>query len=181
MRARTIRKKAYVMDFDDTLVKTDAKIYVYKNNKLVKTLTPVEYNTYKKKKSETYDMKDFSDPRVILKATPYKMWNVLEGNYNKNKISGGNSEFYILTARSPVSQIPIQTFLSRHKISIPLDHIITIGNDEGIEIDTAKEKEEVLKVLASMYEVYFFDDSEDNVKLAGKIPGVRTKLVDWNI
>ena len=181
MRSKQIKPKAYVFDWDDCLVKTEAKIHIYKNNKQIKSITPEEYNTYKKKKGEIYDMRDFTDPRIILEATPYKVWEVLEGNYNKNKVSGGDSVFYILTARSPIAQQPIQTFLKRNGINLPLDHIITIGNDRGIEIDTAADKESVLRVLTEMYEIYFFDDSEDNIKLAGKIPGVRTKLVDWDI
>ena len=181
MRAKQIKPKAYIFDFDDTLVKTEAKIYVYKNNKLLKSLTPEEYNTYKKKKDEIFDMRDFTDPRLILNATPYKMWGVLMGNYKKNEINGGDSVFYVLTARSPAAQQPIQTLLKRNGVNLPLDNIITIGNDKGIEIDTAADKETVLRELVKLYEVYFFDDSEDNVKLAGKIPGIRTKLVDWNI
>jgi FMN phosphatase YigB (HAD superfamily) len=179
MRPKQIKPKCYVFDFDDTLVKTTAKIHIFKNGKQVKSLTPEEYNTYKKKKGEIYDMRDFVDPRIILAAEPYKMWDVLEGNYKKNEIAGGDSVFYILTARSPASQQPIQTLLKRSGIILPLDHVITVGNDKGMEIDTAADKETVLKVLSEMYEVYFFDDSKDNIDLAGKLPGVRTKLVDW--
>jgi len=181
MRAKTIKPHAYIFDFDDTLVKTDAKTHVLKNGKRIKSLTPAEYNTHKLKKGEVYDRADFVDPRFILDAIPYKMWDMLKGLYNRNKIKGEDSVFYILTARSPASQHPIRSFLKNNDIIIPLEHIITIGNDEGKEINTAEEKAEVLKVFSTMYEVYFFDDSEDNVKIAGKIPGVRTKLVDWNI
>jgi len=178
MRPKRIKPFAYVFDFDETLVQTTAKTHVYKNGKLIKSLTPKEHNTYKLKKGEEYDTRDFRDPRIILAATPYKMWDTFKSLYNKNKISGEDSVFYILTARSSASQYPIHSFLKKNDIFIPLDHIITIGNDEGIEIDTAKDKGEVLKVLVTMYEVYFFDDSEDNIKLAGKISGIRTKLVD---
>jgi len=179
MRPKTIKPKCYVFDFDDCLVKTTGKIYIYKNNKQIKSITPAEFNTYKKKKGETYDTRDFRDPRIILAAEPYKMWGMLEGTYKKNEVNGGDSIFYILTARSPASQSPIQTLLKRNGIFIPLDRIITIGNDEGMEIDTASDKKSVLTALSQMYEVYFFDDSQDNIKLAGKIPGIRTKLVDW--
>ena len=181
MRAKSIKPKAYVCDFDDTLVKTTAKVHVLKNGRQIKSLTSQEYSTYKLKKGETSDNGDFSDPRFILQATPYKMWDTFKSIYNKNKVNGGDSLFYILTARSPASQYPIHSFLKKNDIFIPVDNIITVGNDNGIEINTAEDKGKVLKVLASMYEIYFFDDSEDNVKIAGKIPGVRTKLVDWDI
>jgi len=184
MRARTvIVKKAYVIDFDDTLVTTTAKIHINVDGKRVKSLTPAEFNTYRPKEDEEIDNSDFTDPRIILDAKPYKMWPLLKKVSIGNKMGINDIDIYILTARSEASQIPIHTLLKRNNIDVPLERIITVGNDEGIRVDTASEKQKVLEVLASKFnnEVYFFDDSEDNVNLAGKIPGIKTKLVDWNI
>jgi hypothetical protein len=65
-----------VFDFDDTLVKTDAKIHIYINNKKIKSLTPAEYNFYKPKPNETLDFSDFSDARIIMAGKKYKMWSI---------------------------------------------------------------------------------------------------------
>jgi len=183
MRARTVKKKAYVFDFDDTLVKTTAKIHVNVNGKRVKSLTPEEYNTYRPTKEEKFDMSDFTDPRVILDATPYKMWPLLKRISMGNKLGNNDIDIYILTARSGASQQPIHTLLKRNDIDIPLKRVFTVGRDDGERVDTPGEKQKVLEALVSIYgdEVYFFDDSEDNVNLAGKIAGIKTKLVDWSI
>jgi len=179
MRTKTIKRKAYVFDFDETLVKTTAKVHVIKNGKRYKSITPEEFNHYKKEEDEKYDMSDFIDPRIILNATKYKMWPALENIHNANKFGKSDSVIYILTARSDAAQIPIHNLFKRHSIDIPIDNIITIGSDDGLWIDIPTEKEKVLTALVTMYDVYFFDDSEDNIELANKIPGVKTRLIDW--
>lgn len=184
MRAKTIftlKSKAYIFDFDDTLVQTDAKIHIYKNGKYDRSLTPEEYNFYIPKPGEEKDVSDFIDPRLILNATKYKMWPALENIYNAKKMGRSNSEIYILTARSSKAQLPIQTFFIRNNIKLDLDHIITVGTDDGKKINIPKNKEIVLRELVKEYdEVFFFDDSEQNIHLANKIPGVKTRLIDWN-
>ena len=51
MRAKKVLKIAYVMDFDDTLVTTDAKTHVLDKDsgQHLFSLTPDEFNTYSKK------------------------------------------------------------------------------------------------------------------------------------
>ena len=179
MRARTVIPTAYVFDFDDTLVKTQAMIHIIKDGKRIKSITPEEYNVYDLAPGESCDMTDFTDPRIIYAAEKYKSWAELE-NVNKSiKFGKSDSIIYILTARSPVSQAPIFNFLKRNKINIPLENVITIGNDEGVKINTAVEKKKILEVIAEIYNVYFFDDSDENIKAATQIPGVSAKLIDW--
>ena len=67
MRAKTVPlSKAYCFDFDETLVKTDAKVHIIKNGKKIKSLTPDEFNNYVFQEGETMDVSDFEDPRYIL-------------------------------------------------------------------------------------------------------------------
>ena len=179
MRPRSVRPKAYVFDFDDTLVKTQAQVHVLRDGKKIKSLTPEEYNVYKEEPGETFDMSDFADPRIIFGAEKYKSWAELENVDRAIKFGKANAVIYILTARAPAAQIPIHTFLKRNNITIPLNNVITIGNDKGKWVNIPEEKEKVLKVLAGMYDVYFFDVSEDNIKMATKIPGVNARLIDW--
>jgi len=180
MRAKTVRMKAYIFDFDDTLVKTQAKVHVYTNNKRIKSITPSEYNFYKLRPQETFNMSDFTDPRMILSATKYKLWPALKNISDARKMGRSNSDIYILTARCNKAQQPIHTFLSREGIDIPLDNVMTIGGDDKV-VDIAEEKRIVLSALVDEYtDVYFFDDNEENIELANKIPGIKTRLVDWN-
>ncbi len=180
MRARRVPAKAYIFDWDDTLVKTDAKVHVYKGDQKVRTLTPEEFNTYEQKDGERYDMSDFTDPRIINNARKFKMWPALENISNAVKMGRSTSDIYILTARSPLARQPIHNFLTREGIEIPLENIITVGHDDGEEHDVAADKERELKKLKDKYhEIMFYDDSEENIELASKIGGIRTRLIDW--
>jgi FMN phosphatase YigB (HAD superfamily) len=178
MRAKTVLRKAYIFDFDDTLVKTDAKVHVYKAGKYIKSLTPEEFNYYQKAPDEELDISEFKDPRIILKAKPFKMWPALKNIDTAIKQGRSSSEIFILTARSPIAQIPIWNFFQRNGINIPEDHIICIGDDLG-EISIPEEKRKILTMLASQYEdLTFFDDNPENIKLAQEIGKIRTRLVD---
>jgi len=180
MRAKTVNRKtkAYIWDFDDTLVKTDAKVHVYKAGKFLKSLTPEEFNFYQKAEDEEIDVSEFKDPRIILKAKPYKMWPALQNMDAAIKQGRSTSEIFILTARSAIAKIPIWTFFRRNGIDIPEDHIITIGDDKG-EINIPEEKRKILQSLADKYDdITFFDDNPENIKIAQKISKIRTRLID---
>lgn len=180
MRAKRVPIKCYVFDFDDVLVQTDAKVYVYREDKKIRSLTPDEFNDYKQAPGERYDMSDFSDPRIIDMARKYKMWPALENINNAVKMGRSTSDIFILTARSPKAQIPIHNYLTREGIDIPLENVICVGYDDGQEHDIPADKERELKKIKDKYhEVMFFDDSEGNIDLASKIGGIRTRLIDW--
>ena len=60
-------KKLRVFDFDDTLVKSNSKVYVMNKGKR-KTLTPGEFAIYKKKSGDEFDFSDFDkviEPKQI--------------------------------------------------------------------------------------------------------------------
>lgn len=178
MRAKTIQKVCYVFDFDDTIVQTDAKIHITKDGRRIKSLDSVDHAKYKIKKGELEDFSDLFDPRILMAGRKYKMWPELERISNRIKM-GDDIGLYILSARSPKSQFPIYNFLKREKIVIDLDHIITVGNDNGLAIDTSVLKKEVLLAINEDYdELYFYDDSAKNIQQANKVPGIRTRLID---
>jgi len=181
MRAKKVPAKAYIFDWDDVLVKTRAKIHIYKDGKKIKSLTPAEFNTYKLQSGEVLDVSEFSDPRFIINARKFRLWPALENISNAKKMGRSSSDIFILTARSEKSQIPIHNFLEKNGIEIPLENVITIGFDDGREHDAAIAKEKVLRELKEEYaDIMFFDDSEENIQLASKIGGIKTRLIDWN-
>ena len=63
------RKVLSVFDFDDTLAKADAWIYVQRSGRTVKKLDPAQFAVYDPKPGETFDFRDFDrklqNPRVI--------------------------------------------------------------------------------------------------------------------
>ncbi|HRT03084.1 MAG TPA: hypothetical protein P5513_04015 [Candidatus Diapherotrites archaeon] len=179
MIAKKIPIRAYCFDFDDTLVKTDAKIYIYKNGKKIKSLTSKEINNYVLQPGETIDLRDFSDPRLIMRAKKYKMWPVLKSIDMNKKMGKFTGDIYILTARSPVVKNAIYVFLKDNGIDIPLENIITVNNESEYESDVSVRKEKVLKDLKNKYvEVFFYDDNEENIRIASKIGGIKTILID---
>lgn len=178
MRAKKVPYRAVVFDFDETIAKTDAKIHIHKNGRRIKSLTPTEFNSYVLPKGETVNFEDFKDPRFILNARKYKMWPAINQIYNAGQQGRDNTEIFILTARPGSSAMPINTFLRRNGIDIPLENVITIGEEDG-QVDIPKKKREELAKLKNRFsEVMFYDDDPRNITLAGEI-GVQTKLVDW--
>ena len=62
-----LEKKLRVFDFDDTLVKSNSKVYVTNNGKKT-TLSPGEFAIYDKKAGDEYDFSDFDkviEPKKI--------------------------------------------------------------------------------------------------------------------
>ena len=82
-----------VFDFDDTLAKSTAYIYVTHKDGTETTLSPAEYAKYNEKSGDTFDFKDFNsmlnNPKVIRKN--FKLLQQMLSNPNK-KVT-------ILTAR----------------------------------------------------------------------------------
>jgi mRNA-degrading endonuclease YafQ of YafQ-DinJ toxin-antitoxin module len=172
MRAKTIHNTCVVFDLDDTLIKSEGLVYVYKNDKFIKTLTSQEFSNYRKKSDEILDFSDFRDGSLIVNALKYKAWPTLQKLYNDN------IEIYILTGRNELLQPHIHKLLKNNKINIKLDHIITIGDNRG-DINIALEKKKILKKMSKYYDkIFFFDNDKINIKLASTIPGLKTKLIE---
>lgn len=172
------QKKAYIFDFDETLVTTKARIQVYRNGVFVKSMNSKEYNTYVPKKEDKLDFSEFKDPELILNAKKYKMWPVIKNVSNAVKQDKSDSAIYILTARSPIVKSYIYEFLKKNGIEIGIEHIITIGDDAG-NISISGEKRKQLKKLAAQYDdITFFDDDPKNIALAAGIAGIKTRLVE---
>jgi FMN phosphatase YigB (HAD superfamily) len=180
MRAKTVYRRCYVFDFDETLVKTSAKIRIYRNNVFVKSLTPKEYNFYVPNSKDKIDFDEFQDGEMILNAKKYIVWPVIKNVSNAIKEDRSTSDIYILTARNTQVKAYIYEFLKRNGIDIDIRHIITIGDDiikRGVNI--ANEKLRILKLLRKKYdEIILFDDNPETIRLAASIPGIKTKLIE---
>ena len=187
MKAKYVNKRiGFCFDFDDTLVKTKAKVQVYKDNKYVTSLNPNQYsvfiNSKRSKGDYTFDFVEFNDPYFVERATPIKMFYRLR-NIN-NEINSGNTkyELFVLTARSLIMRNAIFNFLKNNGINNIKEHnIFTIGDDKG-NIDIAEEKRKILERIANSFqEVYFYDDDPNNIIMAKDIYGLRAKLVEGYI
>lgn len=178
MRARTIFSRAYCFDLDDTLIKTPAKIHIYRNGVFIQSLTPKQYNFYKKHKNDKLDFSEFIDGEMILNAKKYKMWPVLKNVSDAIRQKRTTSQIYILTARDKSVKSYIYEFLKNNGIDIDLENIITLGDNKG-HFDIADEKRRILKILKEKHdEIIMFDDNPKTIELAASIPGIKTRLVE---
>ena len=54
-----------IFDIDDTLFRTTTKVFVLKDTRRVRSLTPAEFNVYKLKSGEEYDFSDFRSAKIF--------------------------------------------------------------------------------------------------------------------
>lgn len=139
-------KKLRVMDFDDTLVKTQSKILVNKSDGSVLELTPGEYAVYEKQPGDELDYSDF---RGLKNPEEIKwMTDILKRVIAKR----GKDGAMILTARGTTA--PIKHFFQLY--GIPEIPIVAL-NDSHPEL-----KAQWILYMAKKYDydvIEFFDDS----------------------
>ena len=144
-------KKLRVFDFDDTLVKTDAKVYVFHKDGSTSELTPGEYAVYEPQEDDSFNYDEFQE----VKNPEEIKWvaNILRSVYGKYGPAGA----VILTARD--NYIPIKKFLN--DIGMAGIYVEALGSSEPQEkANFIKNKIE----LEGYTFVEFFDDSEKNAR-----------------
>mgnify|MGYP003650285105 CR=1 FL=1 len=163
-----------VFDFDDTIAKSDAWIYVTKNGKVIKKLDAAEFAVYKPKADEEFDFKEFDRPlqngRLIKKNA-----DLLRSQLKKARSSAkGARRVTILTARAVGA--PVTSFLK----SVGIDaYVVPVGSsDPKVKADWIEDQ------ISKGYDtVYFMDDSSKNIRAVDKMlkrhPEVKsiTKLI----
>tara|TARA_R100001079_G_C4415016_1_gene137236 strand:- start:61 stop:588 length:528 start_codon:yes stop_codon:yes gene_type:complete len=157
-------KTVSIFDFDDTLVKSLAWVYVKKNGKTVKKLDPAQFAVYKKKSDEEFDFGDFDrkirEPKLIKKNV-----ELLKKQLNKH-----GRKVTILTARR--LGMPVSSFLR----SIGIDaYVVPLG-----DANPQKKADYIEREIKKGYTtVYFMDDSPKNIKAVDKlkVKYPRVKLV----
>lgn len=139
-----------VFDFDDTLVKTDAKVYVTDKVGKRSTLTPGEFAVYDRRPGDTFDYTDFQkliNPREIK-----PMMRLLKKVYALHGADG----VVVLSARSVAR--PIQQFM----VGAGYSDVEVVALDDAnpnVKADWISKRisRDDVKTLE------FFDDSHKNV------------------
>jgi hypothetical protein len=161
-------KSLYVFDFDDTLARSDAYIYVNKRNGEELTLDPAEYAVYKEEPGDTFDFRDFNkmlrNPRAIKS-------NV---NMLKKALSNPQNKVTVLTARAIA--YPLNHFFkTQHGIS---PYVVGVaGANPRLKSDWIEKH-----IKKGYTDIFFIDDSPKNIRavsmLKRKYPNTRivTKL-----
>jgi len=168
--------KLRVFDFDDTIVKSDSKIYVTTDDGKEMVMTPEEYAVHTINPEYEYDFTEFDyviNPREIQQIT-----NILH-----NTIDAGTDgrEIAILTARHENAEKPIRKYLESIGIDTSKITFALLG-------DSAAERKAAWiasRIEDGATDVLFFDDAGKNVKavqaLADEYPDVaiRARKVDY--
>jgi hypothetical protein len=161
-----LEKKLRVFDFDDTLVKSNSKVYV-NNNGAKTTLSPGQFAVYKKKSGDEFDFKDFN--RMLNKP------QVIKKNFQllQRMLKNPQKKVTILTARK--LGFPIRKFF-KDEYGMDVYPVALASNNPKDKADWIE------KHIAKGYtDIAFMDDSIKNVKAVGalqkKYPNITIKSV----
>ena len=149
-----LEKKLRVFDFDDTLVKSNSKVYVINKGKR-KTLTPGEFAVYKQKSGDEFDFSDFD--KVIKPKQIKSMFNVFKNIYN----ASGSRRLTILTARAAYK--PVRNFLK--DVGFNDVYVVALG-----DANPQKKADWIESQIKKGYNnILFLDDSPKNVRVVKKL------------
>ena len=157
-----LEKKLRVFDFDDTLVKSNSKVYV-NNNGAKTTLSPGQFAVYKKKSGDEFDFSDFD--KVIQPKQIKAMFNVFRNIYK----ASGSRRLTVLTARAAYK--PVRKFLKDSGYSDV--YVIALG-----DANPQRKSDWIQSQIERGYDdILFLDDSPKNVsavkKLKSKYPNIK--------
>lgn len=152
--------KIILFDIDDTLIKSNAKIYVLNSqNEIIRKLTPAQYNHYKIKDGEHFNYDEFDNEEILNKAKFTKFWNKMKEVYNQGFNVG------VVTAREDKEML-IRFFL-RNGMDINRYLIFPIGGENcKFKGRIQDRKRQVIEHLSARgyKDFVFYDDNEDNLR-----------------
>jgi len=149
--------RLFIFDFDDTLVKTGAKILVHHAAGHKSAMSSHQYATYNKHPDDRFNFEQFES--LTEPVTPLPFVKKLQNTYD----SFGPDHIVILTARS--NPAPVITFLDR----IGLDDIEDIIALNSINPRDKADWIEQQMITRNPTKVDFWDDSEKNIKAVDRL------------
>ena len=149
------KKKIRIFDFDDTVARTNSKVFAEKEGERIE-LTAEEFA----EKGidlidQGYEM-DFTDFNKVVEGKKGPLFDLIK----KLKEAPGERDLFILTARAPESQQAIFEFMKAMGVEIPLENITGLGKSDG----EAKANWIIDKAAEGYNDFYFADDAPQNVK-----------------
>ena len=169
-------KKLRIFDFDDTLAKTDARVFVKKKNGKEFELTASQYSVFKPEKSDKLDFSEFDGPLINpceIKEVANILKNVVKAGLKHRKVA-------ILTARGVEAKESIEEFLDSLGLDSKKIEVVTLGSS-----DPNKKKLWIENEIKNGYnDILFLDDSPKNIKAALELkeeyPGVKLDAREVN-
>lgn len=160
-------KRLRVFDFDDTLSKMNATIYVTHRDGKKTNLSPAEFAVYEPRPGDDFDFRDFD--KIIKGATPITVnIDALRQAHNDP-----GAKTTILTARA--IGYPVKRYLEKEH---GLKNIYVVALGSSNPMDKAKWIEDQIK--KGYDDIYFIDDSAKNIAavktLIDKYPEVQMDI-----
>ena len=162
----TKMNKLRVFDFDETLVKTNSKVFILRDGEEIE-LTAEQFTYWKHQDGDCYDFTDFDQ---VVEPIIKKHEIVL-----RKCLFAGTSDVVILTARADGAQGAIKSWLvdnfskKANKIKV-----ITLGSsdpyDKALWIRNYCDENEIR-------DIYFADDSWDNCRAVGDVMNDRVDVM----
>lgn len=175
-KLKEIKKdRLVIFDLDDTLVKTEAKVKIisHKTKKVIAELTPQDFNSFKKRSGHILNFDDFDDPEILRQGRIiHSIFTKLKYYYNKGV------PVSIVTARS--SSDIVRKFFLENGIDIHPDLVIAVNDPElNLDGNIAERKQKAIKRLIDdgYTNLVFFDDNEDNLRLAKDLEGYNNSKI----
>lgn len=172
------KERIVIFDLDDTLIKTDAKIKIVSRvtKKVIREMTPDEFNSFENNSSHILNFDDFDCPEILRQGEfIHFIFNKLKNYYSRG------IPVSILTARS--SSDLVRNFFLHNKIDIHPDLVIAINDPKfNYNGNIAERKQKAISdIIDSGYtNLTFFDDNDENLRLAMEVNGymgAKIKLV----
>src|SRR5210317_943424 len=162
------KKTLTVFDIDDTLFTSSSKVRVMKDGKLVRELSPLEYNDDKLQPDEEYDYSEFRSAEKFSK-TAQPIDKMLDKARNIISLSKSNeSRVILVTARADFDdKKKIIDIFKRHGIDIKNDVYLERAGNLNLGAAAKNKKYIIHKHLrrGGYNKVNFFDDSMKNITM----------------
>lgn len=125
----TMRKSMHLFDLDDTLIRTEARVWVLDGGGATLTaLSPAEFSLYRPKPGESFDFREFSDLGILSRGIVVKYTKTIIDTIVKH---GTRSHFGILTARGDKklhAPFLIRLFRTMFGIHLAKEHIFAVSD-----------------------------------------------------
>lgn len=148
-------RKAFIFDFDETLVTTDSKVTVKHSNGQTTTLTPSEFNSFVVNEGDLFDYSDFDN---VVNPESLPLMSLVR------QLNSEGHPVFVITARGLKARNPIVRYLESQ--GVVLHEIYCVGSDTG-KVNIEQEKRKILlTIMESFDRIYFY---EDNIKILNHI------------